>query len=221
MSRRFLLLLFATIPFLSSAQIISLKGSVVDSVTGEKLPFVTILINDQDDLGTSTDSAGNFSIKSIKPIVAVKVSYVGYNTKQFQFKTTDKTSALLIQLSPQHQELGDIMVVAGENPANRIIRQAVKHRDENNYAAFSSYVFTAYEKFTVTGIPTDSIVSDSLRAKLFRYLEDNHLMILESVVERKHLNPDLTKETVIAQKVSGLNNPNFTLLVSQLQTTNF
>jgi hypothetical protein len=41
------------------------------------------------------------------------------------------------------------------------------------------------------------------------------------VIERKHLDPDLTKETVIAQKVSGLQNPNFTVLTSELQTTNF
>jgi len=209
------------LPSVLMAQIFSLKGSVLDSVTGEKLPFVTILINNSSNQGTSSDSAGDFSLKSPKPITSVTFSFVGYKSKNITFKSTDKTYSVLVSLSPQQLELSDVTVMSGENPANRIIRMAVKNRDQNNYGKLNSYAFRAYEKFDVTGIPPKEGVNDSLRKKLFRFMENNHLLIMESVVERKHLSPDLTKETVIAQKVSGLQSPNFTMLVSELQTTNF
>ncbi|MCY7408797.1 MAG: DUF5686 and carboxypeptidase regulatory-like domain-containing protein [Chitinophagales bacterium] len=208
-------------PFFSAAQIFSLNGTVTDSITGEKLPFVTILTNLTGSIGTSSDSAGNFSVKSNEPITALRLSYVGYNSKTMSFGLKDKTSNISIQLSSQEQQLEDFTVIGGENPANRIIKLAVKNRDQNNYAKLNSYSFTAYEKFTFTGIPPKGGYSDSMRTKLFRYLGDNHFLIMESVVDRKHLAPDLIKETVLAQKVSGLKNPNFTLLTSQFQTTNF
>ncbi len=219
--RRLVFLLFMVCCLAAQAQITSIKGSVIDSATGEKLPFVTILINNTENQGASTDSIGNFAIKSQKPITSLRFSFVGYETRRYTFKPTDKTSGLLVELKPLEAQLNDITVLSGENPANRIIKTAVKNRDENNYAKLNSYSFTAYEKFDVTGIPPKGIVSDSLRTKLFRFMEGNHLLIMESVVERKHLEPGLTKETVIAQKVSGLQSPNFTLLVSELQTTNF
>ncbi len=221
MLRKILLLLCCLLPSVLMAQILSLKGTVIDSATGEKLPFVNIIINDQSTQGTSTDTAGNFSLKFSKPITSITVSYVGYFSKRMAFNPTDKISFVKVPLVAQEQELSAVTVVSGENPANRIIRRAVENRDRNNYAKLSSYDYKAYEKFDVTGIPPKEGVSDSLRKKLFRFMNSNHLLIMESVIERKHLSPDLTKETVIGQKVSGLKSPNFTLLVSELMTTNF
>lgn len=219
--QRLFFILLIILPVISKAQITSLKGSVIDSLTGEKLPFVTILINDTDNQGGSTDSAGNFAIKSAKPITSIRFSFVGYKLEQFNFKPTEKRSSLLVEMKSLETQLQDITVLSGENPANRIIKMAVKNRDQNNYAKLNSYMFRAYEKFDITGFPPKEGVSDSLRKKLFRFMEGNHLLIMESIVERKHLEPGLSKETVIAQKVSGLKSPNFTLLVSELQSTNF
>ena len=219
--RGLLLLFFISIAGSAFGQITLLNGTVVDSVTGEKLPFVTILINETETQGASSDFMGNFSLKSPKPITSLKFSYVGYNTRQITFLPTDKIQTLTVQLAPQELELEDVTVLAGENPADRIIRVAVQNRDKNDYSKLNSYAYRAYEKFTVTGYPPPEGFSDSMRTKLFRYLGDNHILVLEAIIERKHLSPDLTKENVIAQKVSGLENPNFTLLISQFQTTNF
>lgn len=221
MLSRILLLLLCMVPIALRAQITSLQGSVVDSATGKKLPFVTILINHQSTSGTSSDSSGNFSLKSVQPITSVTFSYVGYRSKDVTFQSTDKASSLFIFLAPLYTELDDVTVISGENPANRIIKMAVKNRDQNNYGKLGSYAYKAYEKFVVTGIPPKHGAKDSLRKKLYRMLDGNHLLIMEAVIERKHLSPDLTKETVIAQKVSGLQSPDFTLLISEFQTTNF
>src|SRR6185295_3437676 len=122
MLRRILMFLLCMGPSLLMAQILSLKGSVIDSVTGEKLPFVTIIINNINTQGANSDSAGDFSVKSSKPITALNFSFVGYTSKHFTFKTTDKTNSLLVTLAPEQMELNDVTILSGENPADRIIK---------------------------------------------------------------------------------------------------
>src|SRR5438477_5178696 len=108
MLRRILLVILCLLPSLLMAQIFSLKGSVIDSVTGEKLPFVTILINNSNTQGASSDSAGNFVLKSPKAITSVSFSFVGYKSKTIAFKSTDKTYSVLVSLSPQQLELNAV-----------------------------------------------------------------------------------------------------------------
>ena len=100
-------------PSVLMAQILSLRGSVIDSVTGEKLPFVTIIINNINTQGTSSDSAGNFSVKSSKPITSLNFSFVGYKSKHLTFNTTDKTYSLLVSMVPEQLELNDVTFPSG------------------------------------------------------------------------------------------------------------
>ena len=46
-----------------NAQVFSAKGTVLDSVTKQKLAFVNIIINDDGTFGTTTDIDGNFNIE--------------------------------------------------------------------------------------------------------------------------------------------------------------
>lgn len=219
--RKLPLILILFLPVCLQAQITSLKGVIADSTSHESLPAVTIIINDDDTHGVSSDSAGHYSVKTTKPITSLTFSFVGYKSKRIAFAKTDKLTTLDVVMSAEEAELENVTVVAGENPANRIIKAAVKNREINNYANLNSYTYRAYEKFVFSGIPPTEAANDSLKIKLYNYLEKHHILIMESVIERKHLEPDLTKETVIGQKVSGLQNPNFTILTSELQTTNF
>src|SRR5437868_4855252 len=111
MLSRILLLIFFLLPVSLMAQTYSLQGKVIDSITGEKLPFVTVLVNETNISGTSTDIDGNFTVKSTKPITALRVSYVGYYQKKIVISSTEKTlSPITILLSPQQQELQDVTV---------------------------------------------------------------------------------------------------------------
>jgi len=63
---------------------------------------------------------------------------------------------------------------------------------------------------------------DSLEAEeMNRMMKKTYLMLIESITERKYLYPDNSKETVLASKVSGLSDPLFSLIASQLQTFSF
>lgn len=53
------------------------------------------------------------------------------------------------------------------------------------------------------------------------FVDYQHLFISESITERRFRFPDNNKEEVLAHRISGLRNPGFALLVSQLQSFSF
>ncbi|MBC8265843.1 MAG: carboxypeptidase regulatory-like domain-containing protein [Flavobacteriales bacterium] len=78
-------LLFATglISSVAFAQTGTLKGTVLDALSGEAVPFANVIIerNGSQTAGTTTDFDGKFTIKPIEPgIYTVKATFVGYQT---------------------------------------------------------------------------------------------------------------------------------------------
>ena len=114
-----------------NAQVFSVKGTVTDSVTRQKLAFVNIIINDDGTFGTTSDIDGNFSISSKSEINTLTFSYVGYKKKTVSAGNLGNKNAK-IQLSPVTYKLDEVVVVAGENPAHRIIDNVVRNRKRNN-----------------------------------------------------------------------------------------
>jgi len=112
----------------ANAQVFSVKGTVMDSVTKQKLAFVNIIINDDGTLGTTTDIDGNFSISSKKEIKSLTFSYVGYQKKHVPVEDLNKK----VLLSPISYQLQEVVFKAGENPAHRIVDSVVKNRKRNN-----------------------------------------------------------------------------------------
>lgn len=78
-------LLFATvlISTVAFAQTGTLKGTVLDAISGEAIPFANVVIerNGSQTAGTTTDFDGKFTIKPIEPgTYTVKATFVGYQT---------------------------------------------------------------------------------------------------------------------------------------------
>lgn len=78
-------LLFATvlISAVTFAQTGTLKGTVLDGLSGEAVPFANVIIerNGSQTAGTTTDFDGKFTIKPIEPgTYTVKATFVGYQT---------------------------------------------------------------------------------------------------------------------------------------------
>ncbi|MFT6996686.1 MAG: hypothetical protein ACJAQ4_000427 [Cryomorphaceae bacterium] len=81
----------------------TLKGTLLDSQTGEPLPFVNIVLQrgGQQINGASTDFDGNYTIRPIDSgVYDVVVSYVGYNAKKVDGVrvSSDKITFLDIEL---------------------------------------------------------------------------------------------------------------------------
>ena len=197
------------------------KGRVSDSLTGVPLAFVNIIINDGRHGGVS-DIDGRFSLTSDAPVKSLRFSYVGYKPVFIEVSASN----LNIIMSPENLQLPEVLIEAGENPAHRIIRNAVANRKKNNPANIPSYTFTSYDKM-VFSVNADSLKKDiSLHAdssdiRLLNTIEKQHLFVMESVSEHSYTAPGRSFDNVIATRISGLKDPLFLFLISQLQSTSF
>ncbi len=217
----------------AQAQSFQINGKVKDAKTKENLAFVNIIINQQVTQGTTTDIDGKFDLNSDEPIRELSLIYIGYKTKTISVEGEDFLS---IEMEQDELMLGEIVVIAGENPAHRIIRKAVQNKRINNPEKVRSFKYTSYNKF-VANTTFDStqyiqrrvkgrnaekdqqtrIDATSAQANFDQY----HLMILESVTERIFIRPDKSEETVLASRVSGLQNPAIVALATDIQPFSF
>lgn len=198
----------------------TVSGKVVDGNTRDPLAFVNIIFNDNPLTGTVTDIKGNFSYSSAI-IERLTFSYVGYETLTISLDTMDGRKPLLITLHGSVYSFKEVVVKAGENPANRIIRNAIENRKINNPENISSFRYKSYNKVIYDfdyGASQDAI---DIHQEMDSVFKGGHLMVMESVTERKYIQPDNSEETILGVKVSGFRSPSFAPLATDLQPFSF
>ena len=209
--------------FYLQAQPYSVAGRVTDAETNQALAFVNIVLNNSY-TGVVSDIDGRFRITSKEPIHSLHFSYLGY-VKQY-FYITDPVKPVEVKMQRLAYELPEFTIIAGDNPAHRIIQLAIQNRTRNNYENLPSFSYTAYDKmiFTIDEnllIAEDTLSVDTSLVRLKEFLDEQHFFIMETVAERKFLYPGRNHHKVTARRMSGLKDPIFTLLISQLQSTSF
>lgn len=212
----FIILIIAAVT--ANAQIFSVNGTVLDSVTKQKLAFVNIIINDDGTLGTTTDIDGNFSIKSKKAIEKLTFSYVGYKKKVVTAEALNSKNNKFF-LSPVSYKLDEVVFHAGENPAHRIIDSVVKNRRRNNPEMLDYYSYTIYDRMVMTIDTTE--VTDSMFVDFGKLWRKNDLMVMETVSEQFHKKPNKNKREIKANMVSGLKNPMYFYVLDGMQSYHF
>ncbi len=220
------------------AQSYTCSGKVLDEETRLPLAFVNI-VTDQSKIGTATDIDGKFEISSHEPVEFLRLSYVGYEPMTFYLH--GKNENLKILLKKTSLELDEVVIIAGENPAHRIIQHVIDNRDANDPEKLQSFSYTSYDKmvFTVDTLQIPDIpeltadstnssdtlnvasVVDSSDIRLKKYLENKDFFMLETVSERKFLYPDRNHQKVLASRISGFKDPVFLFLSSQMQSSSF
>lgn len=193
------------------AQDYNLSGKVISEATKEPLAFATIIVNDDYSQGTITDISGNFTYTSVDPIETLSISYVGYKTQKIEVSEGD----LIIKMFPESNRLKEVFLYS-ENPAHRIIKEAVHRKEENTPENLFAFKYKTYNK-TIYDIRGDSIVKE--KEKLGN--ENSYFLIMESVIERKYKKPNLNEEQVIASKVSGFKELALAVQASDLQPFSF
>ena len=207
----------------ASAQQVTIRGKVVDSETLSPLAFVNIVANNGS-TGACTDIDGKFTLKSATPVKILKLTYVGYFNKQVSVDSLP--SDKIIKMQKTEVELQEVVIRPGINPAHRIIGEVLANRNLNDHEKLESFSYTSYEK-TIFGpdkdsIPmVDSLAADTAFLHMKRLFDSQHLFLMESVVERKFMYPDKNYNNVLASRVSGMSDPLFVFMMSQLQSTSF
>ena len=190
------------------------SGKVVDAQTREPLPFVNIIFKGTT-VGVTTDVEGFYSMSTTLKVDSIELSYVGYNRTRRAIKP-GVTQELNIPLS-QGVELKAVTVVAGENPAWRILRKIIANKPKNDRKELDCYEYELYNKveFDLNNInkATRKILKpfsfifdgiDSSNTKEKPYLPVFMTEALSDFYYRK--NPVTKNEIVKASKVAGVQN---------------
>ncbi len=191
--------------YISSAQ--QIKGVVYDD-SGNVLTSVNVYIENTYK-GTTTNFDGAFQLEvSGHKNDRLVFKYLGYETKFVDIKELSTVKNIEIILKTTQTNLDEVVVKAGENPANRIIRNAIKNR-KANLAKRLSYKADFYSKglWKVENVP-EKIFGQEV-GDLDGSLDSTRSGIVylsETVSKIAFKAPDDFKENIIASKVSGDDN---------------
>lgn len=222
------MLIVLSSPFLRAQR--TIQGIVTDQ-RENPLPFVNVLINDSQTRGVSTDIDGRFRIELTDAIYALTFRYVGYETKRIAIGGV--SDDLVVRLRSSAYGLEEVVVVAGENPADIVIRRAVANRERNHPENLDSYQCRTYNKLVFSFAPDqegfESFFADKDTSKKLtrRYYhntrrmmeksEEHHLFIMETVTRRNYRAPGQTREVVLHNRASGFTEAPFAALANDVQ----
>ncbi len=194
--------LFLSLPLCSQ-----ILGKVTDN-EGKPLPFVNVYIEDSY-TGTTTNDDGNYrlEVKNAREVTVI-FQFLGYKTFKENI-TLDKPSYILnVTLIPESFSLDEVVISSGENPANRIIQNAIDVRkanlDKTNEFTADFYsrgiwrVEDAPNKIMGQDVGDFDGALDSTRTGI--------IYLSETISEIAYQKPDNFKERIIASKVSGNDN---------------
>ena len=127
----------------------NITGTVTNE-TGEALADVNIYVEGSY-TGTTTNAEGKYelnitaSANKANAKLTLIFQYLGYKTEKIQLNASEKNQKIDIALVEEVTSLDDVIVNANENPALKIIREAIDHRKENN-AKIEAFIADFYSR---------------------------------------------------------------------------
>ncbi len=224
----FLALLFFINVNNAIAQTTTITGKVTDELTNEPIPFATVILK-KTTIGANTDINGNFQIITATPTDSILCTMLGYKPVMLRVRM-GQSQTINFVLKANKFELGEVVIKAGENPANIIFRNIIKHKPEND--ATSNLKFYQYEDYNKLEFDMTNISEKMKNRKLlkpFAFIWDNidstetnskpflPFFISETISKIYYrANPKTKKEIIEGSKVSGLENSTVTQFLGDM-----
>ena len=205
-------------------------GKVIDSETKEPIPFVSIYFKGTS-IGSISDFNGEYALETMHAGDSLTASSIGYNPQikviiKYRFQTVN------FELSPNSYTLNEVVIVAGENPADILLRKVIDAKEQNSNKNFDFYQYEMYNKiqFDANNISEkfknrkilepfsfifNHVDTSTVNGKAFLpvFLTET----LSDVYYRK--NPRAKKEVIKASKVSGFENESFSQIMGNIYQT--
>lgn len=131
-----------------------IRGEVTDSITGEYLPYVSILFKGTT-IGTTTDLDGLYNFSARTNATSLVVSYLGYTEKEVPIRP-GRTNTIHIELAPTSIALKEVVIrprkerySKKDNPAVAFVRNMIERREANNPRNHAYYQYDQYERMTM------------------------------------------------------------------------
>ena len=210
-----LFLILFSVPLLG--QVTKIMGKVIDADTQQPIPFANVFFKGTT-VGVTSDFDGNFSIETKTPLDSITVSCMSY-TLQSAKVFEGRFQEINFELKSVEFDLPEVTIIAGENPADIILRKIIKHKENNNRKEFEAYQYESYNKIQIDANNLNEKFQNRKILKPFNFIFDyvdtstvngkTYLPIfltetLSDFYFRK--NPKSEKEVIKAAKVSGIEN---------------
>jgi len=172
------------------------------------LPYVNIYTEDGK-YGTTTNEDGNYSLKLTQPgNYTLIYQYLGFETLRKIIYIQSFPFEQNVSLSPSTTSLAEVTINSNENPANKIIRNAIDHRKQN-LEKIKQYTADYYSRglWRIKNVPEKVLGQDV--GDLGGGLDSTRSGIVylsETISEITYRAPDDFKEKILASKVSGNDN---------------
>jgi len=196
--------------FFLLGSVLSLHAQINGKVTntaGDPLPFVNIYFEATAN-GTTTNENGEYSLELGETGNFILVfKYLGHETKKETISVTELPFELNVILAEQTLNLDEITVKAEENPANRVIRNAIANREKYK-EQLSSFTANFYSKGLIR-------IKDAPERILGQDLGDfgggldstrSGIIYLSETLSEIAKDKREFKERIVASKVSGDDN---------------
>ena len=189
----------------------SAQAQIIGTVTDENnltLPYVNIYLENTYN-STITNDKGVYELPLNKTgNYTVIYQYLGFQTVRRNITVEKFPFTLNIMLKEETLSLDEVVINSGDNPANAIIRSAIKNKKANSEKTarfradfYSRGIFRIKDApKTVLGQKLDVFddILDSTRSGI--------LYLSETVSKLTFQKPDKMKEVIVASKVSGNDN---------------
>jgi len=228
-----LALLQVMVVLVANAQEITIRGKVTDAETGDGIPFANV-VDRKSNQATLTDFEGFYTLKVNQAADSITVLFMGYFPKSKAINKNQSSQVIDFQITPEVKSLEEVTVIAGENPAFRILRNVIAHKDDNDFRKLEAYEYESYSKIELSiDNLTENFRKRKIMSKLVQVFDSLKIIagdegkpilpvfMSESVSNFYHrTNPDKTTEHIIATNVKGVGVDDGSL-VSQLIGSTF
>lgn len=194
--------------------------TVVDIQTQEPIAFVKIGDGQIEPVLTDIDGKATLDVYASRDY-----SFSFFNYLDTTFTGEELIRDSLVYMLPDIQLMDEVVITPGENPAHRIIRNAMDKRKENDPMRNHSFRYDSYSKFYLTGENKEPLnrdtITDTSELITLNLLDEQYIFLTETGATRSFSPPSYDKEIVTSYNVSGVKDPLFATLVNQFQSFSF
>jgi hypothetical protein len=215
---RFLFFLLISTSFYAFSQ----SYQLLDEQNREAIPFGKVIPSKESPRLTDID--GIFQVQDT--LQSIQVRATGYYDTIIELSLVQTGK---IYLRSKAQNVQEVVVKPGINPAERIMAQVIANRMKNHPFENDGFISKQYSKFTFDlddasrKILEDTVVdpSDTNIYSMKQFFGRQHLFLIETASQHYFEPPYKEKEIVEAYKVSGFTDPLFSTFAQSMQSFHF
>jgi len=183
-----------------------LKGSIGD-IENQPIPYVNIYLENSY-TGTTSNEQGNYELAlSVPGTYNVVFQFLGLKTQTKTIEIKEFPYTLDVTLLEEKISLNEVVIDANENPANRIVRAAIKNR-KTQLEKINSFSADFYSKglIRIDSVP-EKFMGQELKLDIgLDSTRSGIIYLSETISKIKYQKPEKLTEKIIASKVSGDSN---------------